>query len=135
MIQHQYETKVYYFDTDAYNIVWHGNYPKWFEVGRVEYFALVGIDFNYLNENNILLPMVNLSVRYRYPSKFADTLLITTELEELSKLTIKFKHTALNKNQDKISATGFTEVTVTDFNGKLYRRMPDYILEKFNKLL
>ena len=25
------EIKVYYHDTDAYNITWHGNYLKWYE--------------------------------------------------------------------------------------------------------
>ena len=31
-----YENKVYYSDTDAYGIVWHGSYLRWMEAARID---------------------------------------------------------------------------------------------------
>ena len=31
------EFRVYYADTDAYGVVWHGTYLRWLEAGRIEY--------------------------------------------------------------------------------------------------
>ena len=36
-MKHTFEQKVYYSDTDAYGVVWHGSYLRWLEMGRVEY--------------------------------------------------------------------------------------------------
>lgn len=36
------EQKVFYSDTDAYGVVWHGAYLRWLEMGRVEWCEMTG---------------------------------------------------------------------------------------------
>lgn len=134
MFMHTFETKVYYFDTDSYNIVWHGTYIKWFEIGRVEFFNLLGEDLDKLTSENILFPVVNLSVRYKAPARFGDTIVVTTTLDHITTFSIKFKHEVFNKLNNKLLVTGNTEVVITNSEGKLLRHMPDSLFDKFSKL-
>ena len=39
-----FETKVYYSDTDAYGVVWHGAYLRWLEKGRADLCNTLGLD-------------------------------------------------------------------------------------------
>ena len=34
-MKHAFSTQVFYSDTDAYGVVWHGSYLRWLEMGRV----------------------------------------------------------------------------------------------------
>lgn len=127
MLKNFFEINVYYFDTDCYNIVWHGAYIKWFEIGRVEFCREAGIDFEDLKAKQILLPVVNLSIKYKSPAKFGDTLVVKTNLDKLSRISIKLYHEIINKVNDKLVVTGYTEIVPTDFNGKLIKKLPDNI--------
>lgn len=135
MLKHSFETKVYYFDTDCYNIVWHGTYLKWLEMGRVEFFRIVGVDLDELNQADVLLPMINLNIKYKSPARFGDTIITTTSLNTISKCSIKFDHTIVNKKDNKVLVTGTTEVVSTNKEGLLYKKIPTIITEKFDILV
>ena len=34
-MKHTFEQKVFFADTDAYSVVWHGTYLRWMEAGRI----------------------------------------------------------------------------------------------------
>lgn len=130
-MEHSFDTKVYYFDTDSYNIVWHGTYLKWFEIGRVEFFNMLGESLDKLQEANIQFPVVNLSSRYKASAKFGDTLTIKTTIDKLTKLTIMFKHQVYNKETGQLLVIGHSEVVTTDLQGKLIKRIPEFLYDKF----
>ncbi|MEW5822083.1 MAG: thioesterase family protein [Cyanobacteriota bacterium] len=130
-MEHIFETKVYYFDTDSYGIVWHGAYVKWFEMGRVDFFNLLGENLDELKEQNVQFPVVNLSLRYKASARFGDVLLIKTTIEKLTKFSIAFKHQVYNKNDNKLLVIGTSEVVITNLEGKLLRKMPENLYCKF----
>ncbi len=43
-MKHEFTHRVYYADTDAYGVVWHGTYLRWMEMGRVELCDKLGLD-------------------------------------------------------------------------------------------
>lgn len=122
--------KVYHSDTDCYNVIWHGAYAKWLEAGRVEFCEKAGIKFQYLDEKNILLPVVELNIRYKNASKLFDDLEIKTFVKELKKTSIIFGHeiTCLGRNTQILTAHSI--IVATDANGKMFRTLPQYIYEK-----
>jgi acyl-CoA thioester hydrolase len=130
MLKHSFETKVYYFDTDSYNIVWHGTYLKWFEVGRVECFNLLGEKLTALTEQDVLFPVVNVSVRYKAPARFDDLLEVKTSINKYTRFSIQFHHEIINKETEKLLVTATTDVAATDRQGRLLRKMPDFLLNK-----
>ena len=91
-MKHIDEFKVYYADTDAYGVVWHGSYLRWMEIGRIEYTSkIMGLNLKDLQEDGIVLPVVELNVKYKRSAKAYDNLILETEVDEIKKSFIKFK--------------------------------------------
>jgi acyl-CoA thioester hydrolase len=134
-MKYENKVKIYYHDTDSYQIAYHGAYIRWFEAGRVELCALLGVDIHQLQDMDILLPVVDLSCRYKTAAKLFDELNIITEVEKLNSFSITFSHTVENLTTGTATLKGLTTIVVTDKKGKLYRKMPSHLYEKFEKAL
>ena len=128
-MKHIEEFKVYYADTDAYGVVWHGTYLRWMEAGRIEYTTKVmGLNLKELQENGIVLPVVDLNVKYKRSAKAYDSVVVETEVSEIKKAFIKFKQVLKNKETDAVYIVGeVTCVAVDVSTGKMIKQMPDYI--------
>ena len=125
------ESKVYYADTDAYGVVWHGSYLKWLEQGRVEWCEQAGHNLCELSDNNVVLPVVNLNVKYKASAHLNDKIVIETEIEKFNGLTVTFSQKILSKDTGKTFIDASVEVVAIDNNGKLYRRMPEKLADVF----
>ena len=84
---------VYYVDTDAYSVLWHGASVKWFEKGRVELVKMYGIDAFELERQGLIMPVVELNIRYKSSAFLSDNLSIATEIHEVRPSAITFLHT------------------------------------------
>ena len=87
--------KVYYADTDAYGVVWHGAYLRWLEAARVELCEDMGLNLIDLKNNDIALPVVNLNVRYKASAKLNDNLIIETFISK----SVSYTHLDVYKRQ------------------------------------
>ena len=69
-MKHTFEQRVFYADTDCYGVVWHGSYLRWLERGRVELCEQLGHSLLKLTEEqDILLPVINMNVKYKMSAK------------------------------------------------------------------
>lgn len=116
---------VYYADTDAYGVVWHGASIKWFEKGRVELAKMYGIDVFELECQGIIMPVVELNVRYKSSAFLSDNLTISTEIAEIRPSAITFLHTVSNTDSGKVNIIAHSTVVCVDKSGKLYRKLPE----------
>ena len=64
-MSHAFKQKVYYSDTDAYGVVWHGSYLRWLEMGRVMMIEQAGHKISKLADEDIVLPVVELNIKYK----------------------------------------------------------------------
>jgi len=62
MYKHIIKLRVRYSETDKMGVVYYGNYPQYFEVGRVEYMRDMGVVYAELEKQGILMPVVNLEI-------------------------------------------------------------------------
>ncbi len=135
MKKHIFEQKVYYSDTDAYGVVWHGSYLRWLEAGRVEWCEMHGHNLIDLKEQDIVLPVVNLNVRYKASAKLNDNLIIETCIKNFNNLSVTFSQVIKSKETDKIYIEADVDVVAITNEGKLYRRMPAVLAEIFEREL
>lgn len=135
MKKHIFEQKVYYSDTDAYGVVWHGSYLRWLEAGRVEWCEMNGHNLIELKEMDIVLPVVNLNVRYKSSAKLNDNLIIETWIKKFNNLSVTFSQVIKSRETGKIFIEADVDVVAISNNGKLYRRMPEVLAEIFEKEL
>lgn len=132
---HKFEQKVYYADTDAYGVVWHGSYLRWLEMGRVLWCEQMGHNLSELKDNDIVLPVVNLNVRYKSSARLDDELIIYTWIEKFNNLSVTFKQAIKSKANDKTFIEAEVEVVAISNAGKLYRRMPQVLTDVFERAL
>ena len=128
-----FETKVYYSDTDAYGVVWHGSYLRWLERGRVDLCDSMGLDLVTLKNSDILLPVTNMNVRYKASARLNDTVIIETWIKKFNSLSITFKQVIKSKETGKIFIEALFDVVAITEAGKLYRRLPDVISNVLDK--
>ena len=130
------EVKVYYHDTDAYNVTWHGNYLKWYEEARCDMCEKVGLPLDKIaEEEGILFPIVNLNLRYKTPAKLYDNLIIETELKEFTRTKMVFEQIIKEKETGVVSNIAeITAVAVTK-DGRLVRRLPEKVIKAFEQAM
>ena len=131
------EIRVLYGDTDAYGVVWHGAYTKWFEAARVEAVEnSLGLNLAELEADGILFPVVEMNIRYKSSAKINDRILIKTHISEVKPLSVTFESNVYDKLTGALRVTGHvTIVTVNPETGKMYRRMPAELLTAFQNAM
>jgi acyl-CoA thioester hydrolase len=134
-MKHIFEQKVYYSDTDAYGVVWHGAYLRWLEMGRVELCKMMGFSISDLQQQDILLLVVNMNLKYKMSAKLEDLIVIETEISEFKGLSVTFKQTIKSKETAKTFIEAEFVVVAIHNDGKLYRRMPEVLAEKFKEVI
>ena len=134
-MEHAFKQKVFYSDTDAYGVVWHGSYLRWLEMGRVGVCEMLGHNLIDLKEKDIVLPVVNLNVKYKMSAKLNDVVVTETEISEFNGFTVKFKQIIRSKETGKVCIDAEVSVVAIDNNGKLYRKMPEVLAKSFDEVL
>lgn len=130
-MKHIFEQKVYYSDTDAYGVVWHGSYLRWLEMGRVMLCEMMGYNLVELESQSIVLPVVNLNVKYKSSAKLNDEMIVETSIQKFSSLSVTFEQKIIDKNTGKTFIEAQVDVVAIDNNGKLYRKMPQILIDAF----
>ena len=119
--------RVYYADTDAYGVVWHGTYVRWMELARVEFCRELGINFVELKSQGIMTPVTNLSIRYKSPAMIDEPLTVETYIKEIKPLTILFTQIVKNAESGQVHIIGEVEVVAVNNEGKIYRKIPEVL--------
>ncbi len=135
-MQHNDEIRVYYADTDAYGVVWHGAYLRWLEAGRIEFTdKVLGLDLKQMQEEGCVLPVVELNVKYKVSARLDDNLILSTEIEQLRPSAIVFRQTLKNKDTGVVNIVAtVTCVAVDTKTNKMFRRLPEYITKPYERL-
>ncbi len=120
-IGHKTEIRVIYADTDAMSVVYHGNYFKWFEVGRTELLRNIGFPYRRLEQEGVMLPVVECGCKYIKPAVYDDLLEITAVIEEVKAATFIIEYEICRKGTGERLVTGFTRHAVTNHNLKPVR--------------
>src|SRR5271166_1878231 len=114
------QVRVRYAETDQMGIVYYANYLVWFELGRVELLRSLGLAYSQLEkEHECILPVVEVTCRYRSPARYDDEILIETRPALLRGSVIKFAYRIWRKASEegeerKLLAEGETVHVVCD---------------------
>jgi acyl-CoA thioester hydrolase len=136
MNKHTFEQRVFYADTDSYGIVWHGSYLRWMEMGRVYWTEMQGVNLeNLRDENDIVIPVSGINIKYKMSAKITDVMLVETELASFNGLSAVFKQVISDKETGKVYIEAEVTVVCVNTEGKLYRRVPETLANIFNEVL
>ncbi len=65
------------------NVVYHGNYAQYFEVGRVEAIRNLGFSYKDMEAGGVIMPVVEWTAKFLRPAHYDDLLTVKTTLKEL----------------------------------------------------
>lgn len=100
------QARVRFSDVDSMNVVWHGNYIKYFEDGREAFGNLYGINYMDFYNEGVLIPIVKIVCDYKKPLKYGDTAVIETRFVNCDAAKLLYEYTIYRNNTDEIVATG-----------------------------
>jgi acyl-CoA thioester hydrolase len=85
--------KVPFYDLDPMQIVWHGNYLKYFDVARSELYDRLGVDlFDFHDKTRYIFPIIRTSVKHIRPLKRGDEFVCRATVKEArTKIVVVFE--------------------------------------------
>ncbi len=105
MYQFTTQIRVRYAETDQMGVVYYGNYAQYFEVGRVETIRSLGMSYKALEDMGVMLPVVEMNIKYLRPAQYDDVLNIQSTLKELpEKHIIEFHQDIFNESGKMITS-------------------------------
>src|SRR5690606_20744053 len=134
MISSTISIRVRYAETDKIGVVYHANYATYCEVARVEFFRSLGLPYKELEENGIMLPVVELQIKYSKPAHYDELLSIETLLTEIpSGAKIRFEYKIYNEKRELIS-TAYSVLAFVEISSRRPVKCPEYMVEKLRKI-
>ncbi len=116
-MQKEVKYRVIYGDTDCGGVVYYANYLRLFEIGRTELVRSLGISYKEIEKKyKIMLPVIEVWVKYKASAKYDDYLTIYTEIKELKQRKITFFYAI--KKEEKTLVEGYTVHIPVNEEGK-----------------
>ncbi|PCJ81517.1 MAG: thioesterase [Bacteroidetes bacterium] len=122
--------RVKYADTDRMDMVYHGSYIHMLESARVETLREIGWVYSKMEEAGILLPVIDLKIKYKKPGRYDQILRIETHVLKPPTSRIDF-HFKIMHEEDLLVEAQVT-LAFIDSNGKP-RRAPDGLARDLEK--
>ena len=121
--------RVIYGDTDAMEIVYYGNYLRFFEIGRNELIRERGIPYREIEERGFMLPVVEAHARYHEPARYDDELRIETRVSALKRVSIEFEYRIVRVSDGMLLTEGSTRHACLVRETNRPARFPDDVIE------
>lgn len=121
--------RVYYADTDAGGVVYHGNYLRWLEMSRFEMFEGFGLSVVDFARRGIHFAVVHLEVDYRGLAMLGDELHISTEVTEVRRVRFTLASQVMRCSDDRRMISSRVTMACVDSQGKVLG-LPDELAER-----
>jgi acyl-CoA thioester hydrolase len=133
MFTSETKIRVRYAETDQMGIVYHSNFFPYFEVARVESIRQLGLSYADMEKMGVIMPVVDVHVRYLRPALYDDLLTIKTSLKELPlHHKIEFHHEVLNEKEELL-CVGKIILYFMDKKEMKRTGMPEALKEKLER--
>ena len=129
MFIHEEKIRVRYAETDQMGYVYYGNYGAYYEVARTEMLRKTGFSYKELEEMGIMMPVLEMNIRYFQPAKYDELLTIKVIIKEKPKVRIKFEYEVYNQ-QEILLNKGTTELVFVNMEKNRPCLAPDIFLSK-----
>ncbi|MDX9873870.1 MAG: acyl-CoA thioesterase [Spongiibacteraceae bacterium] len=129
------EVVVPFFDVDLMEVVWHGHYVKYLEIGRCA--LLDKLDYNYrqMSASGYAWPVIDMQLRYVRGAQLGQRLIVTADL-------VEWEHRLRINYLIRCAATGTrltrattVQVAVDLANGEMQFASPPPLLDAVTRVL
>ena len=124
-----------FYDLDPMNIVWHGHYPRFLELGRVAVMNKIGYGYEEMVESGYAWPIIDLRMRYARPMRFAVPVKITAGIVEWEN-TLRIVYAIQDAvSGERVMRASSSQVAVTTHTNEMLWVAPPVLHEKLAPFL
>lgn len=128
MIEHEYNFRVAYPDTDKMGTMHHANYAKYYEAARWELFRSIGIPYNLVEELGVMCPVISMKFKFLKTTRYDEQLTVKTRLKNIEGVRMWFTYKLYN-NQNQLINTAETELAFVGLNDWKPCPAPDFLVK------
>ncbi len=99
-----YHRQVNYYETDKMGFVHHSNYIRYMEEARLDFMHQIGMDYKHLEDLGIIVPVTQVSCRYKRSVYYGDELEIRVALTAFNGVRMEYRYEIFDKGV--LSAVG-----------------------------
>jgi len=133
MFTTQIRIQVQFYDTDSMQIVWHGNYAKYFERARCALLDKIGYNYLDMAQDGLAMPIVDMRTKYIKPARFNQWLNVdATLIEYENRLKIDYLITDVETGEVLTKSTTI-QLTIKADTGELLFFSPDRLIALCSK--
>ena len=119
-----------FYDIDPMNIVWHGNYPRFLELGRVAVMDKVGYGYEEMAGSGYAWPIIDLRMRYARPMRLAQKVRISAGIVEWENVLRVTYSIVSAETGERVMRASSTQVAVDIKTGEMQWLAPPILREK-----
>ena len=113
-------------EVDSMNIVWHGNYVKYFEDARIAFGKKYHLGYLDMFSKGYYAPLVKMDFKFQSPLVFGDELVAEAEYVPCEGAKIMFKYKVYKASDGSIAATGTTTQVFLDMKYEMALYPPKF---------
>ena len=113
--------RVLYYETDKMAVVHHSNYLRWLEEARLDFLEQMGLPYDKMEKDGIMIPVLSASCQYKYAVRFGDTVCVKMKMEEFNGLKFRISYNVTDKETGEIRLTAETSHFFVDSDFKPIR--------------
>ncbi|MDR2570090.1 MAG: acyl-CoA thioesterase [Oscillospiraceae bacterium] len=113
------KVKIRFSEVDSMGIVWHGAYVKYFEDVREAFGLTYGLSYLLIHSHGFYAPLVDLSLQYKRPLKYGDTMLVKISYIPTEAAKIIFEYEIRDVETGELCTTGKSVQVFLDSNYQL----------------
>ncbi|PQJ14854.1 acyl-CoA thioesterase [Aureicoccus marinus] len=129
LYSHEISLRTRYGETDQMGIIYHANYLKYMEMGRIEWLRSLGVSYRDLEEQGWLLPVIKAEMDFKKSAYYDECLSVRTYLLQMPLVRISFGYEILNKKEELL-VEAKTTLAFMDKSTFSPVRCPDFLMEK-----
>ena len=133
MLSFEHKLRVEYHHTDQMGIVHHSNYIKFFEAARTEWLRAAGLTYAEMERRGVMMPIVDVQIKYRQPAYYDEMLSITTSVRELPMARMTFYYEIRGEDSRDV-ASGMTTLGFIDSVTRRPQRVPQWLMEVLERM-
>jgi len=116
-------------------VVYHTHYLDYFEAARTEALRDLGVRYRDLEDSGVIMPVVEVNVRYHGPAYYDEVLVVDVTFPELPSVRVPIEYSVHREGEDDTLATGHTTLCFMDAERRRPIRAPETVQSAFKRAL
>lgn len=134
MVEYVYQHRVRYRECDPMGIVYHAHYVDYFEAARTEALREFGFPYRRLESSGIIMPVVDLQVKYHSPAYYDDLLDVVARFDGIPSIRVPIDYEVRRRGDETLLVTGRVTLCFVDQARNRPIRAPEPIRAVFEEV-